>query len=431
LISAHLFFCDMMEKSNRYRNQIRSLESVFEFIHEKFLDGMPVDRELSAFFRKNRRFGSKDRRFISNVIFGFFRWYGWLRQIEPDRRSLALLLGYLLDGQLVDDRVVHWADSLVLQPGVQDISRFQNSISLQEKTDLISGVIGPVSISSLNPAFVAEWSIERMTCYQTRPPVWLRMEQTDARSFLATLDSRQIKYRRSDQYPKTLEILSPININEYKEFRQGWVEIQDISSQAVGLICDPAEEDNWWDVCAGSGGKSLHLSALMGLQGKVFATEINDSMLQKLKRRIRKNRRWSNIHPGKWDGLRLPDFSQRFDGVLIDTPCSCSGTWRRNPELRWRIKREQIVDYARVQLNLLQLCCSSVCENGVLVYATCSLFPEENERVIETFLQTHQEFSLERVKNPFTEEYSESGLTVTPPEPDGNGMYIARMIKSG
>jgi len=421
----------MMEKINRYKNQIRSLESVFKVIHEKFLEGMPVDRELSAFFRKNRRFGSNDRRFISNTIFGYFRWYGWLRQIEPDKDRLALLLGYLLDGQLVDDRVFHWAESLVAHPGLLDFKRFQNSTSLPEKADLLSEMIGPVSISSLNPSYVEEWSIERMTSFQTRPPVWLRMEQTNARSFLDTLNSRQINYRYQVQYPKTLEILSPININEYKEFRRGWVEIQDISSQAVGLICDPAEGDNWWDVCAGSGGKALHLSALMGTQGKVFATEISDSMFRELNRRIRKNRRWSNIHPGKWDGLKVPDFSQGFDGVLIDAPCSCSGTWRRNPELRWRIKREQVDAYARVQLSLLQLCCGSVCENGVLVYATCSLFPEENDRVIEAFLESHQEFSLERVKNPFTGEYSEKGLTVAPPETDGNGMYIARMIKSG
>ena len=400
-------------------------------VHEKFLHSQPVDKALSAFFRRNKQFGSNDRRFVSNTVFGYYRWYGWLNRLSSSKTSLALFLGYLLDRNKIDDRIRYWADNLELPKDWLDQNDWQNLESLEAKLTVLSAVIGPIQISDLNPDFVQEWDIELLTVFQSRPSIWVRIEKSDPQSFLEFLDSKQIAYRFHSANVKTLEIFSSLNLNESIDFKKGRVEIQDISSQAVGLICNPKPEDVWWDVCAGSGGKSLHLSALMGTNGLVYASEVNAIMIQELNRRIGKNRRWSNILPLQWDGLKRPEFSRKLDGVLVDAPCSCSGTWRRNPELRWRITKEQVDDYARIQLYLLQLSSDSVCEGGTLVYATCSLFPEENEAVIERFLALRKGFHLETIVNPFSHESSEKGLTVAPPQTNGNGMYIARLNKNG
>ncbi len=418
-----------MDKNNRYHNQIKTLENVFAAVHEKFQNSQPVDKALSAFFRRNKQFGSNDRRFVSNTVFGYYRWYGWLNRFSSSKTSLALLLGYLLDGNKVDDRVRYWANNLDLSQEWLDQNDWQYIDSLEKKVRAVSAVIGPIQISDLNPGFVQEWSTELLTAFQSRPSIWVRIEKSDPQSFLAFLDSKHIAYRFHSANAKTLEILSTLNLNESIDFRKGRVEIQDISSQAVGLICRPKSKDVWWDACAGSGGKSLHLSALMGTNGLVYASEVNANMIRELNRRIGKNRRWSNILPLQWDGLKRPVFNRKIDGVLIDAPCSCSGTWRRNPELRWRIIKKQVDDYARVQLKLLQLCSDSVREGGALVYATCSLFPEENEAVIDKFLASEKSFHLETIVNPFSQESSEKGLTVAPPQTDGNSMYVARLRK--
>lgn len=420
-----------MSKTKRYHNQIRILEEIFSVIRDKFLLSQPVDKALSNIFRRNKQIGSNDRRFISNAVFGYFRWYGWLKQLSNVKSGTAILLGYLLDGNKFDERIAYWAGQQGLP--TEWLAQYDQlrADSLEKKAAVISSMVGPVSVSDLNPEFVGDWSIDRMNAFQSRPSIWVRIEQSDPHSFLTFLNSKNIAFRFHSHNPKTLEIFSSLNFNDSVDYRKGRVEIQDISSQVVGLICDPDETDVWWDVCSGSGGKALHLSALMGTRGLVYATEINADLNCELNRRVGKNRRWSNILPLRWNGLEPPKFDRKLDGVLVDAPCSCSGTWRRNPELRWQTTREQIKDYARVQLELLQLSCGSVRENGILVYATCSLFPEENEKVIESFLGLHREFSPEKIKNPFTNESSEKGLTIAPPQTDGNGMYVVRLKKRG
>jgi len=418
-----------MHKINRYSNQIRILENIFAVINKAFLRNQPVDRVLSNIFRQSKQFGSSDRRFISSAVFGYYRWYGWFRQLTDLKTSQAMLLGYILDGNKIDDRIIYWADFFGLPKNWLERNDPVNMDSLEKKAAFISTILGPVSVSALNPEFVNDWKIDRITAFQSRPSIWVRVEKPDPRSFLAFLDSKNIAYRFHSQNPTTLEILSALNVYESNDFKKGWVEIQDISSQAVGFICNPNRTDVWWDVCAGSGGKALHLSSLMGPDGTVFATEIDAKITRELNRRTRKNKRWSNIRPTHWDGLKAPEFSQKIDGVLIDAPCSCSGTWRRNPELRWQTTKEQIKNFAKVQLELLHRCCDSVRKSGALVYATCSLFPEENEMVIDTFLDLHKEFYPEKIVNPFTLESSEKGLTIAPPQTDGNGMYVVRLKK--
>lgn len=413
-------------QTRRVLSQIKALEHVFQDVHGRFLSDYPVDKALSISFRRNRQLGSRDRRFITRSIFGFYRWYGWIKNLPEAEISLKLLLGYLLDGNDVDNRARVWAESVESDPYRFDPGYFRKPLTLTDKATLFSRLFFPVTIHQLNPDYLPRWCIREMEAFQSRPPVWLRIARADTASLFSFFRSKKIVYTVQDGFPGTIAVHSPLNIQEIADFRNGWLEVQDLSSQAIGLICDPTPDSCWWDMCAGSGGKALHLSALMSRQGTVYATEVSKERLQALQHRIRRNKRWSNIIPVDWNGDQLPLFGGKLDGVLIDAPCSCSGTWRRNPDLRWRLTEKQVKDFSKLQLNLLLLGAKAVDSRGCLVYATCSMFEEENEQVIERFLNRQNGFSMVSIRNPFTGEQSDRGLNIRPPETDGNGMFVAR-----
>ncbi|MCP4756600.1 MAG: RsmB/NOP family class I SAM-dependent RNA methyltransferase [Proteobacteria bacterium] len=414
-----------MDVTQRYLRQIDNLNNVFQAVHSVFQQKRPIDNFLTVFFRKNHRFGSKDRKFLSNAIFGYYRWYGWLKQIDPKKRDLALLLGYLLDGNEIDDLISFWGKRCGVDP-----DRFlPGNGTTAAKSRAVSPEVPQPDVSRLNPDFAPEWPINVIESFQTRPNLWIRLADSENRTFLDFLKSKKADYRFHGRSRNSLEIMSPVNLYESLDFRKGKLEIQDIASQGVGLICRAQPGETWWDVCAGSGGKALHLSSMMRGTGTVFATDVDRSRFSELKRRIKRDRLSRNIKPQLWNKEGIPEFAKRIDGVLVDAPCSCSGTWRRAPDLRWSFSRERISYFSSLQQELLSRVAKRVSEGSVLIYATCSIFPEENERVVESFLKKHPSFLLQKTANPFTGEVSENGTRFLPPAVDGNGMYVARMIR--
>ncbi len=418
-----------VDYSARYLRQIENSCHIFKNVHACFLNQKPIDVFLTKFFRKNRQFGSKDRRLISNSIFGFYRWYGWLSQLMEKELEKALLLGYLLDSNPVDQLVLFWGKQCGLADHViQNLHNNRNN-GFKEKGDVISSIISNPDPKYLNPSLLHHWSDSVIDAFQKRPNIWIRLTNFNQQRFLEFLDSKEVSYRYFPNRKDVLEILSPINLYESKDYNLGYLEVQDISSQAVGLICRPGEGEIWWDVCAGSGGKTLHLASLMNGSGSVVASEIYPKRFNELIKRSNKNKKLKNIKPILWNGKIMPVFDRQPDGVLVDAPCSCSGTWRRSPDLRWHITQQKIAYYASLQFKLLSNICKEVPKNGVLVYATCSVFEEENELVVNRFLETHTDFSLQPITCPFTTQKSEKGLRLFPPNIDGNGMYIARLIR--
>ncbi len=155
-----------MDLNKRYYHQIENLKSVFDTIHPFFFQQKPIDRNLTLFFRKNSRFGSKDRRFISNSIFGFYRWYGWLQQLGIENISKALLLGYLLDGNEINDLIFFWAKRCNLNG--EDVSKFQKADSVEDKSEIISFVLPDCNLSNLNPELCKSWSESLVNAFQKR-----------------------------------------------------------------------------------------------------------------------------------------------------------------------------------------------------------------------------------------------------------------------
>jgi 16S rRNA (cytosine967-C5)-methyltransferase len=247
-------------------------------------------------------------------------------------------------------------------------------------------------------AWTADDTLAFLDRHAARPPVWLRLADERRRTaVLAELAGQG--FLVVEQIGPALAVAGPKGVYELACHRDGLVDVQDLASQRIGQAVDPRPGQVVWDCCAGAGGKSLQLASLLAGKGAVHATDLYENKLKDLRKRARRAG-WANLRAGLWDGDRLPDFGPEvgrrggFDRVLVDAPCSGSGTWRRHPDGRLRFAADQLPDLAAVQLSLLETAAPAVRPGGLLVYATCSWFTAENEDVVAAFRAGQPGFAL-------------------------------------
>jgi 16S rRNA (cytosine967-C5)-methyltransferase len=262
----------------------------------------------------------------------------------------------------------------------------------------------PVSLAPLvaGRAALSDWTetdrLVFLDAHATRPPLWLRLADKRGRAAVLSELARE-GFTVTAGRGSALAVAGARGIYELTCYQEGLVHIQDLASQAIGTAVAPGPGHAIWDCCAGAGGKSLQLAAMLRGKGIVHATDLFEGKLKDLRKRSRRAG-CSNVVARLWDGQRVPDFGPEiagrggFNRVLVDAPCSGSGTWRRNPEGRLRFATGQLPDLAAVQLDLLALTAGAVRPGGLVVYATCSWFRAENEDVVAAFLTARPEFSL-------------------------------------
>ena len=207
-------------------------------------------------------------------------------------------------------------------------------------------------------------------------------------------DAARLKWERSGMVAGAIEgiprLETTAGVESTEEWRRGLVEIQDAASQLSlrHLALRPGQRV--WDVCAGRGGKTLQAAGELRGKGALFATDISEGKLAALKDRLKRSA-WQNVRLGSWNGETLPDFGperkQGFDRVIVDVPCTASGTWRRDPEGRYRVTPATLKELERHQTRLLRLGWSALSPGGRLAYVTCSWLPAENEAVVEAFVR--------------------------------------------
>ena len=423
--------------------------------------GRPADRALNRFLRENRQLGSRDRRLLSETLFALLRWWGWVRRLAPSAfvRAISRDKERGRDAPALEPR--EWAPAFLAAhlldcghlPAAAWIWRRQASIhdrDLQQlptsrQPHLWNRCLNPFFREGTKPAFrlrelIPAWSLRELSAacaadpliewLQKRPPVWLRAQRAAPERLRRMLADAGITLRPPGPLPGAVAIEPPrINLRTLEGFKKGWFEIQDAASQCVGLICAPRPGQRWWDACAGAGGKTLHLGTLMESRGSLTASDIRVYKLDDMKKRARRAN-LSNIRIREWKGKALPRSAARYDGVLVDAPCTCSGTWRRNPDGRWTTTRAEVAEFAALQQDLLTHASSVVVPGGVLVYATCSMFERENEAVVRAFLEAHPEFRLDPFANPLNGESTDGTLQIRPWDCDCDAMYVARMVRN-
>jgi 16S rRNA (cytosine967-C5)-methyltransferase len=204
---------------------------------------------------------------------------------------------------------------------------------------------------------------------------------------------------RVEDHGVALKVAGDKSIFELRAYREGIIEIQDWASQQIGAAVPVAPGELVWDACAGGGGKTLQIASRMRNRGALYASDIREHKLREVRRRATRAR-FDNIRTCTWQGEALPEFPREiarqggFHWVLVDAPCTSTGTWRRNPDARFRVTAASLSEIASLQSRLLQNASAAVRPGGHLVYGTCSWIVNENEAVIERFLSGNPAFSL-------------------------------------
>lgn len=245
-----------------------------------------------------------------------------------------------------------------------------------------------------------QWAPATTQCFidahTSRPPLYIRPAPGKLGTVVEDLQQHHLQAQRIGN---AVAVTGSKGLYELDSYKQGLFEIQDLASQAIGEHVAPQAGDLGWDACAGGGGKSLQLASLMQGKGAVYASDIREHKLDEIRRRAQRAQ-LHNIRTFPWQGEpldRWPAAVQKrggFDWVLVDAPCTSSGTWRRNPDARWRCDEQQIQDITSLQARLLDAAANSVRPGGKLVYSTCSFFVDENEAIVAGFLQKNPSFSL-------------------------------------
>jgi 16S rRNA (cytosine967-C5)-methyltransferase len=266
--------------------------------------------------------------------------------------------------------------------------------------------------------------------FQKRPPMWIRAQTNDPDDLFKRLKTYGFTVKKHEKLKNSICIENArVNLYTIDEFKNGLFEIQDLASQIIGLVCNPAEKQRWWDACAGAGGKTLQLADMLNRKGTITATDIREYKLDDLRIRARRAG-FPNIMCAEWNGKALRKKKQGgYDGVLVDSPCSCSGTWRRNPDARWTMQPSELQEMPELQFQILSNASSGVKVGGILVYATCSFFKEENSDVVERFLEADKNFELSPFLNPLNNSLTNGMLQVYPWDGNCDAMFVARFIR--
>jgi len=351
----------------------------------------PADAALREVLKSLRDLAPFDATEVARTVFIYYRWHVWLREergVEAKMR-LALRLN----------------------------QRFQSDESSVPFSELRAKAV---------PAWTAaemEISDEWLCSLQREPKLWLRAKRGTAGQLAGKLLGAEV----SPLLPDALLYRGEEDLFKTPEFHAGEFEIQDIASQVVGMLCAPSPGETWWDTCAGEGGKTLHLSDLMQNKGLLWASDRAEWRLQKLKRRTGRAKVF-NYRSVFWDGGKKLPTKTKFDGVLVDAPCSGIGTWQRNPQARWTTSENDVRELSAIQKNLLANVAPSVKPGGKLVFSVCTLSRAETTEVAEQFNSSQPDFEpmvFPEIKLNERTVAGASSLTLWPQDLDGNGMFIA------
>ncbi len=435
-ISAHRFDRIMNGNSKRKDDShsisiLKSqLETVAKFYKEVANSPHPVDRLLGNFFHRFRkRFGSRDRKVISETCYGIFRHKllieSWISQRNEKIPLLEPLAALAAEG-LIDAKTFSelWPcrGAEELYQGLKNKQLPASFFQLNFEESLSRRFSFPLElVKRWLVRFGEETCGKLLQAMNERPPLILRVNplRISRDELIGRLSQKGHEALPGLLSPWGVKVLERFNVFEMEEFKQGFFEVQDEGSQLVALAVDPRPGEIVWDACAGGGGKTLILAALMKNKGRVIATDIRPAKLADLRKRAKRAGIF-NVFPADLKRLDQSSlFKRGVDRILIDAPCSGTGTLRRNPDAKWKLSLEKLAACQKDQRQILEQYYSYLKPGGRLVYATCSIEPEENEAVVEDFLGNHPEFHRGRA-----DQY------LTPHENGTDGFYIACLLRS-
>lgn len=435
------------------------LQAVIEALDQVRAEGRPADQVLHEFFRSRRYIGGGDRRAVTEIFWATMRARARLAA------DCALAEGRNpSDGGVAAEAGRHLVMALCAREhkaGVTDLALFTGEayapqpLSPREK-DWLQGLrrVKPSERPDWAWAECPQWLWPRFQemfgdriedearAARAEGSVDLRVNtlKTDRAAAAERLKAEGVETEPMTYSPLGLRCVGRANVAATGAFKDGWVEVQDESAQLAAFLVDAKPGEAVADFCAGAGGKTLALAAAMANSGRLVACDVSQSRLDRSAVRLRRagafnvTRRALDSETDKW----VKRHKGTFDRVLVDAPCSGSGTWRRNPDARWRLTPEMLADLTAVQGRVLASAARLVRPGGRLVYATCSLLPEENQAQVEAFLAAHPDFSALPIAAAWPADAAtppagfaaETALSLTPGRHGTDGFFVAAMQRA-
>lgn len=367
-------------------------EGWLEVLQCLLAESRPADRVLHDFFRDQPRWGGRDRAILTEHVYGLLRHWETVTALAPETAPRRLILAYL---QRVMGRSARDLRSLCHSDDERDWLLALASQRLPE-VRAVRAQLPEWVIEAVAPILAeGEW-LELGRALQMPAPLDVRVNtlKSDRPTVLQELQALGLEATVTPWSPWGVRVIGRPDLQRLPSFREGHFEIQDEGSQLLSALVAPRRRDMVVDFCAGAGGKSLHLGALMQNQGRLYALDVSANRLERLKPRL-KRAGLSNLMPvsiTRETDDRVRRLYGKIDRVLVDAPCSGMGTLRRNPDLKLRQSEARLGELVTKQRAILAAAAPLVKPGGRLVYATCSLLPAENQEQAAAFSALHPEF---------------------------------------
>ena len=354
----------------------------------------PADVKLGLFFKQHRNLGTKDRAFVAESVYGVLRRKAFLMHVAEGNDPRKLLLAYLI--RVVGMSTRELSESLNAQQTewVHAIkAKKTDDMTQAEKADLPEWFWDKLVLQYGEEEALA---IARSMHQQASLDLRVNIIKATREDVIARFSADKTEVSPTPYAPYGLRMPQKMTISKHPLFTDGKIEVQDEGSQLLAQLVAPRRGEMIADFCAGAGGKSLAIGALMRNSGRIYAFDVSEKRLQNLGLRLKRSG-LSNLHAQVISSEADPKLKRlfgKFDRVLVDAPCSGLGTLRRNPDLKWRQQPKDVEELTVKQTNILARASKLVKVGGRLIYATCSLLSDENEQIAEAFLKANPDFEL-------------------------------------
>ncbi|MDX1542906.1 MAG: class I SAM-dependent methyltransferase [Christiangramia sp.] len=393
--------------------------ATIDALAEIFNEGNYADKVIEKTLKRDKRWGSRDRSFIAETTYDIVRWkrlYAEIAEVKEPFSREGLFRMFSVWCVLRGIKLPDWPQ-FDGTPERRIKGRFDELSKIRKFRESVPDWLDELGASELGDK---TWTKE-LHALNNQAPVVIRANKlkTTPQKIAEILKEEGIETSNLRNYPEALELKERANIFRTKAFKDGLFEVQDASSQRVAEFLNVEPGMRVVDTCAGAGGKTLHLAALMENKGQIIALDIYGNKLKELKRRA-KRAGAHNIDTRSIESTKvIKKLYDTADRVLIDAPCSGLGVLSRNPDAKWKLQPEFIENIRNTQIEILQKYSRIVKKGGQLVYATCSILPSENQQQVQKFLKSEEgaKFKLKKEKTILS---SESGY---------DGFYMALLEK--
>ena len=394
--------------------------AVISCLDSIFNQNLQADKVISKMLKSDKRWGKRDRGFIAENTYEIIRWKRLYAELAGVKETFAKVdLWRLLSVRWVLQGIPLPAWDEVRGTPARRIKGMYDG--LQQHRAIVCSITDWLDEIGLANFGKTQWQRE-LDALNTQASVVLRVNrlQTNPKTLQNELVAEGIQTVLHRTYPDALILQERANVFETDAFQRGLFEVQDASSQLVASFTEVSPGMQVIDACAGAGGKSLHLAALMENKGQLTALDIYPHKLHELKRRARRAGAYNITTRHIKSNKVIKKLHGRADRVLIDAPCTGLGVLRRNPDAKWKIDAEFLERVKKTQEHIIHNYATMVKPGGKLVYATCSILKEENQSQVEVFLQSEigKQFTLEKER------------FISPAKSGFDGFYMAKMLRS-